>query len=353
MELEKCSVSELAYKLVPYIGKKAEEKGRGDLLRYDRFTESSVVSQREFAAVESFFFKKFDKTDFVELSPLQPLGLNCFLAETNGKKIVPTIRGQEVNSDATTALFLEAFRRFNGQYIDLATNVRTVRPKIFPAESKFLTHFKVFADVTIGIQRKPFGLNEILGIRDHLFKELDVLHAIGGSSKYSLRSIDVKISNVIFMNELLNMLTPDSCLVEHKKNSLEQALKHLGGKNLDKNWCLNINEDLLNSLKRLGMRKGLKILEMFLEASRSFLNTWNQEPLVHFYFDLSRSAGIDYYRHICYSIIGTTCQGEKIPLGDGGSTDWATKLSGNKQLFTVTSGIGTEVLVRNFKKSAL
>lgn len=169
MDFGNCSISELAYKLVPYIGKKAEAKSRKDLLREDRFVNSSMVSQRDFATVEDAFFRIFESFDFVELSPLQPLGINCFLAGTDGKKVIPTIRGQEVNSDATTALFLETFKRSGGQFINLATNVRTIRPKIFSAESKFLTHFKVFAAVTVGPQVKPFGLNEVLAIRDHLF----------------------------------------------------------------------------------------------------------------------------------------------------------------------------------------
>ena len=207
MNFENYSVSELAYELVPYIGKKAKEKPRKDLLRTDRFVNSSAVPQRDFAEIEDIFFKVFETFDFAELSPLQPLGLNCFLAGTDGKKAVPTIRGQEVNSDATTALFLEAFKRFSNQPIDLATNVRTVRPKIFSAESKFLTHFKVFAAVTIGIQGRPFGLNEVLAIRDHLLGELEALYALGNLAEYDIRRIDVGISNTIFMDELLRLFT--------------------------------------------------------------------------------------------------------------------------------------------------
>ncbi len=354
MNFENYSVSELAHKLIPYIGKKAEKKTRKDLLRNDRFVESSSVSQKDFATVENIFFKTFSSTEFVELSPLQPLGLNCFLAGTNGKKIIPTIRGQEVNSDATTALFLEAFKRFDSdQDIDLATNVRTIRPKIFSPESKFLPHFKVFAEVTIGIQGKPFGLNEVLAIRDHLFGELDALCCLCHSAEFDFQSINVGISNVVFMDELLELFVPNYSKTGHKKNDFEQVLKSFGENFLGKHGHLDIDENLPEILKDVGVKKGLKILEMFIDVSSFFFETWTKKHHIHFYFDLTRSAGIDYYRHICYSIVGTNCHGEKISLGDGGSTDWATKLSNNKQLFTVASGIGTEIIIRNFKKPAL
>lgn len=99
------SISDLAWNLVPYYGEKAEEKTFSDIKRHDRFTVSSKVSQRNFLMIEKFFQDYLGDVDFIELSPLQPLGINCVLAGTNGKKSIPTIRGQEINSDATTALF--------------------------------------------------------------------------------------------------------------------------------------------------------------------------------------------------------------------------------------------------------
>jgi hypothetical protein len=64
--------------------------------------------------------------------------------------------------------------------------------------------------------------------------------------------------------------------------------------------------------------------------------------------DLRRIAGIGYYRHLCYHITAQNEQGEVLPIGDGGSTDWMEKVTGRKDLYCVSSGIGTELLGQYF-----
>ena len=352
MDFGKISVSDLTYELIPYVGKKAEEKSAKDLLRENRFTKSSEVSQRDFSDIEQVLYRAFSTIDFIELSPLQPLGINCFLANTNGKKLIPTIRGQEVNSDATTSLFLEAFRRFQNTRLDLATNVRTVRPKIFSAESKFLSHFKVFGWVTIDYQNRPFGINEVAIIQQHLFGELEALFALCKNNNYNIKTLNVAISNLVFAEELVRLNTGSITTTNHQKNDFEQVIKNLGNNFLNEYNHLALNDQLVAKLKTLGIEKGFKILKMFMDIFNNALTPLSPAYKVNFYFDLTRSAGLNYYRHICYSIIGINECGEKIPLGDGGSTNWAAKMSDNKQLLTVASGLGTEVLIRNFKKPA-
>lgn len=83
---ERTSISDLTWNLVPYYGAKAEGRTLSDIRRYDRFTTSSRVSQKNFLIIEKFFQDYLNDVDFVELSPLQPLGVNCVLAKTNGKK---------------------------------------------------------------------------------------------------------------------------------------------------------------------------------------------------------------------------------------------------------------------------
>ena len=84
---ERTSISDLTWNLVPYYGAKAERRTLSDIRRYDRFTISSRVSQKNFLIIEKFFQDYLNDVDFVELSPLQPLGVNCVLAKTNGKKL--------------------------------------------------------------------------------------------------------------------------------------------------------------------------------------------------------------------------------------------------------------------------
>ena len=317
---ERTSISDLTWNLVPYYGAKAERRTLSDIRRYDRFTISSRVSQKNFLIIEKFFQDYLNDVDFVELSPLQPLGVNCVLAKTNGKKIIPTIRGQEIISDATTALFLEAYKNMgSNKDIRLATNVRTVRPKIFNDESKFLPHFKVFAEITLGKQAPPFGKNNIAGFK-------------------------VYISNLFFLRNILSSVT------ERKSQNDVVEAKNIWEK-LRLPAQIALNNNTTNELKNLGFHNGIRILEMFLATlfgQKDFYSNVN----VSWLFDLSRSAGINYYRHIAYKITAVSNDGLELPLADGGSNDWGAKISNDKQLFTVSSGVGTELLIQNFLKLA-
>jgi hypothetical protein len=342
---ERTSISDLTWNLVPYYGAKAEGRTLSDIRRYDRFTTSSRVSQKNFLIIEKFFQDYLNDVDFVELSPLQPLGVNCVLAKTNGKKIIPTIRGQEIISDATTALFLEAYKNMgSNKDIRLATNVRTVRPKIFNDESKFLPHFKVFAEITLGRQAPPFGKNEVIVIARHLLDELSILNSIRANTKNNIAGFKVYISNLFFLRNILSSVT------ERKSQNDVVEAKNIWEK-LRLPAQIALNNNTTNELKNLGFHNGIRILEMFLATlfgQKDFYSNVN----VSWLFDLSRSAGINYYRHIAYKITAVSNDGLELPLADGGSNDWGAKISNDKQLFTVSSGVGTELLIQNFLKLA-
>ena len=112
-----------------------------------------------------------------------------------------------------------------------------------------------------------------------------------------------------------------------------------------------LNNNTTNELKNLGFHNGIRILEMFLATlfgQKDFYSNVN----VSWLFDLSRSAGINYYRHIAYKITAVSNDGLELPIADGGSNDWGAKISNDKQLFTVSSGVGTELLIQNFLKLA-
>lgn len=102
--------------------------------------------------------------------------------------------------------------------------------------------------------------------------------------------------------------------------------------------------EVLRVLEEQGVQSGVKIFKLFDEVLK--------EDFPHLVdkleIDLNRVAGMDYYKHMCYKVVGFTEEGEPIPLDDGGTTDWAQKVGGRKDIYTVTSGVGTELLTKNF-----
>ena len=344
---EKMSVSKLAWNLVPIYSKKINARQVSDIVRANRFVIPSDIPQRAYALVEKFFFDYLDMVDFVELSPLQPLGINHVLANTNGKQSIPTIRGPEVIADATTALFMETYNRFARDDSDvakrLATHVRTVRPQVFDKESRFLPHFKVFAEVSVGRQLPPFGSMEIATIANHLMDELTILDNICSNLPNNIACINAYISNQIFAREIAKDWAGGTESL-HLMNSAKKAWSKM-----EIPRHLPFDDGLIERLGELGFDKGLKILKMFLaEINKRGLGSQR----VNYIFDLSRTEGINYYKHIAYKITAVSNDGLELPLADGGSNDWSIKISQDKQLYTVSSGIGTELLIKNFLELA-
>ena len=343
MALQDLSLSELSWQLVPIYGTKAANQTITDIRKTDRFTTASNVSQQAFLTVEQILQEQFNGVEFVELSPLQPLGLNCFLTDADGKKSIATVRGQEVLADSTTALFLETYRR-NHNFVDdlrLATNVRTVRAQVFTEESRFLPHFKVFAEVSVGRQKSTFGEIEIMTIAQHLADELNALLEIRRQVPNHIASIHVYLSDLVILRSRV--------LRDKHNNGNIVSLVHDYWQDSGLPAHLAFDDTLVDNLRGFGFIRGLKVLEMFKAA---FEPIAPHSPDLHYHFDLSRSDGANYYRHIAYKVTLKDDSGPELPLADGGSNDWGKDMSYNKQVYTVSSGIGTELLIQHFLELA-
>ena len=65
-------------------------------------------------------------------------------------------------------------------------------------------------------------------------------------------------------------------------------------------------------------------------------------------FDQHREAAINYYGDICFRINLTCKKGDSFDIVDGGFTDWTQKIISNEKERLLTSGIGTELLLKVF-----
>lgn len=222
--------------------------------------------------------------------------------------------------------------------------MRTIKPKIFDEKSKFLPHFKVFAEITIGRQVSPFGEKEVFMVARHLMDEIAVLKSIRTKTKNNIVGFNVYISNLFFLKSMLSPMTE-----RKSQNNVIEAKRVWEESGLPAQLILNSNT--VDELKTLGFHKGIRVLEMFLRALFSQVDFHN-DANVNWFFDLSRSAGINYYRHIAYKITAVSSDNLELPLADGGSNDWGAKISNDKQIFTVSSGVGTELLIQNFLRLA-
>jgi len=329
-------------------------KGRAEVVtpqevqRGNRFHEPSDVSPRTFHKIESLIFNTQPDLEFVELSPLQPFGTNTALAGISEKNVVAALRGSEVNADATTALFRVSLDRFLGcggeDKTTVAANVRTVRAQQYQKGSKLLPHFKVFAEVTVGKQGRQYGRAELASLAGHLATEVDTLDAVAASDFSKLARLSISASNLLFSRQLVERGELDVAGARTATRLLGQVSLVEGAKTPESIPLATPN--LGEQLREMGFTKGVRVAELF----QGILAEDHPALLSRIKLDLRRVAGIGYYRHMCYKIIGFDDNDDPVPLVDGGTTNWAERVTNNKQLYTVTSGLGTELLARHLMK---
>lgn len=146
---QELSPSELASLLLSVASTRAERVRAPRLLTRwgdDRFTRPASVDPRRLVPLEQRLWEELpDAFLGLELSPVAPLGVCSAVAAVAQSRIVTTVRGSEVVSDATNVLALEAAsrRRANpASHVHLACCHRLLRGQDFgPGAS---AHFRLF-----------------------------------------------------------------------------------------------------------------------------------------------------------------------------------------------------------------
>ncbi len=317
-----------------------------DVLKGNRFHEPSEVSQRDFHLVEQKIFQTLPDIEFIELSPLQPFGTNSLLAGVSVKNIVPALRRSEVSADATTSLFREAIMKFSmadQNPTRLATNTRTTRAQSFKADSRFLPHFKMFAEVSVGKHGCLYGEDELISLIKHLQSEIDILEHCTEGGLFEIAQYEMSIGNLLLMQDLIDRGLVSEDIV--RRNTATPDFNILDKAAVDLPTTIPMSTENLGSvLKDLGFTKGIRVTLLF----QNLLMREAPELVQHLSLDFSRIAGMGYYKHMCYKIRAKNEGGIWLPLADGGTTQWGQKSLQNKGVYTVTSGIGTELFCRYF-----
>ncbi|WP_433012492.1 hypothetical protein [Kribbella sp. CA-294648] len=142
----------------------------------DRFVRPSVVDPRALVKTQAMVWERLpERFAGVELSPLAPLGTCSAVATVDQNKVVSTMRGNEVASDPTNVLAIEAAvrRRAGQERVDLAACQRVVRAQAVDAPGMF-AHFQLFALVS-SARDTGSGRIEAEMLVDHLRFWHDVL----------------------------------------------------------------------------------------------------------------------------------------------------------------------------------
>lgn len=226
----------------------------------------------------------------IELSPLAPLGTCSALAPVDQNKTVTTIRNTEVVSDSTNVLALECALRRKAQRnqpltaqhpVRLCAAHRLVRAQQFKGPN-LRAHFSMFTLCTAGRAASP-GQFELAALSEQITFYLRFL--------LSLHDQGYLITNPRIA------FTP--LAGETSQHAIEQ-----------------------------------QVIE---PLSTRF-------PAANLHLDLDHKVR-DYYNWVRFRVFATDPRNEEHMIGDGGFTDWTSKLLSDRRENLLTSGIATERII--------
>lgn len=287
-----------------------------------------------------------DVFEMIDLSPVNVLGTNSVLAGISQKTVLSALRDVEVVADPTTALALEAIRQQNlcpesGDTLRLASCIRTLRLQSFQNNPAFRNHFLALGMVSAGkdLGHRSFEIQEL---QTHIESSLRV---VTGQKEASLQKIVVYYSDTRVMQSICQLVGVDaSTLPPLSRQSGFSAFDHLDVGLLKHATCPSEIVDR-NKYGQKFCRAMNEVDFLWGSAIKALSERYSN---IEFILHLDRSAGINYYDGPCFKVRAQNKEGKIYPLVDGGRVDWASKLTGFKKDRMFATGIGLELLGKQF-----
>lgn len=343
--LDSLSCRDLSSLLIFMSERRVGEVVVNDVISGNRFHKISEVEQRDLHRLESHIMAAVPDVTFIELSTLQPFGTSTYLSGVNVKNVIPALRKSEVNADAATSLFRTAVQEFQEKAVParLATHAKVTRAQVFEKEGRFLPQFKIFAEVSVGRKHEKYDTVIYSSLISHLKSEISAIETLNKLDGFRVDNIKIDIGNVLLAEELVEKGLLDNDEIRRNTTTPDYNALLSAGLDIPAELPLS-NSNLEDTLKNLGFSRGVITTETF----KQIIVAEAPDLLPRLTLDLSRIAGLNYYENICYKIQAQNKYGEWVPLSDGGTTDWGKKVTQDKLVYTVTSGIGTELICRHF-----
>jgi hypothetical protein len=293
---EHLSFGELQSLLIKIFELKTKKKNVNEILdeyQSNRFTKPSDIDPVAHRILELNTFSLLPEGfQIIDLSPLAPLGTSSVLTTVHQNNIVSTIRNVEVAADTTNILALECATRRGELLKKERKNAGTVKlcssqrvTRGQPFENKNFSAY--FNVIALCSAGRDTGNDvfEIKNLEEHVMFYIAVIERI--VDKRELKRINIRF---------FSYPGPDNQrIIENIKNKLA-GKEHI---------CFRVEE--------------------------------NSE------------FGKSYYRRLRFMIDVVNCNNQEFNYVDGGFADWTSKLLNNKKERLLTSGIGTDLLLRTIK----
>lgn len=351
--------------LMHYVQERVRNKTAIDLMRvYEkklRYFRCSAIPLEHTADCMRTFAKCIANDcrcyDYIDLSPIAPLGMNSIITKLSQSLVGSTIRSSEVIADPTTMLILEAAfrrkqlkRRRSDQGVDLATSCRVLRMQQYK-DDKFLQHFSTFA--LVSVQYTPIPMRDrIRKLKEHVSIYLDYMSE-QNQAQYSFGDIEVHFSSMQMLDQILGHMSP-SQRDSFRKNTLDDAYHYWSEFGLEPVPVIYGGEDLryLDPISHMYDHKHFK--RVFPVINKYLMTPLRDRyPHVKFGWDLNRKTGHGYYKDLCFSISAKNDNRIAFMLGDGGEVNWASQFLSDNNECAIASGFGLEMSQLHFWKAGM
>lgn len=308
----------------------------------------SKIDPRVYNEISNIFFDSV-ANDFecIELSPINPFGLNSSLTKINQNNVLSSLRNSEVISDSSIAMSLECayrIKKLKINEINLASSTRLLRTQKYGNGKKlhWSQHFRACSLVS-----------SFRNIHDNMFLSLVLqidnwLNTIKNlKENLNIEKISVNLCYIPLVKEIYKThgINFEEVLSNTVNPEFDAFLKH--GINLPNNIERKSDIDLIKTTKKYIST---------IKNSYTFFDANVIEPLknkhsdVNYNLQLNRKSGLTYYNGICYEIEVLFENGQSLVLVDGGVTDWIGKILSDSKAKCITSGMGLEYLGKVYKK---
>ena len=258
-----------------------------------RFVIPSEIPQSQYIKLDLMAIENLPSLyETIDISPVAPFGTCSAMTNLSQNRIITTCRSNEVVADSTNYLALECVRR---RKVNLHADPKSAVPIRLAsshrlirgqafAGDKFSAHFRVFSLCSAG--------------RDTGHMKFETTHLKEHIGFY-----------LTLFKKILNI--PGEA-------DVEVFLTDFSEQHVDQLW-----KDVAQPITK-------------------------KHANIQVSFDPHREAAKNYYGDICFRINLTNKSGESFDLVDGGFTDWTQKLLSNDKERLLTSGLGTELMLKLF-----
>ncbi len=297
--------------------RRSQRRSPRDLLEQyarDHSVEPAQVNARRLATLIAAAFDSAPEFQPLQLSPVEPAGLNHVLGQIDQNSVLAAVRQSEVVADPTSALALEAAvrRRAGEAPVRLCACHRVLRmqPMDWP---RHRNHFLLFGMISAA-RSEPDHQSEVRALREHVEAHLRLVEAARDLGS-TVEDIVIRLSDTHVHQTLRDWGISPRPDVEHTPAAVTDEVFRKLGRRAD----------------RLGA--ALTALGPICDAV----------PGCRVVLDLSRTHAVGYYRGLQLSI-DATINGDAMNISDGGSTDWTAKLLSDRHETLFISGTGLERL---------